>query len=144
MTDTVLLLVFVAGWLIVAISAIGSRTLMNFSHRQLEVFCRLRRRRELFGHILDLHDEVALAVEKLEALGLIVLISSGTLLWEKRPSETSTWVIGAGLTIVRKIVERHKGKIWVESDYGEGSTFYFTLERANGNAAKAEPAHPNR
>ncbi len=37
---------------------------------------------------------------------------------------------GAGLTIVRKIVERHEGKIWVESALGEGSTFYFTLSEA--------------
>jgi signal transduction histidine kinase len=34
---------------------------------------------------------------------------------------------GAGLTIVRKIVERHNGRVWLESSPGEGTTFYFTL-----------------
>jgi light-regulated signal transduction histidine kinase (bacteriophytochrome) len=38
---------------------------------------------------------------------------------------------GAGLTIAKKIVERHGGKIWLESTYGEGSKFYFTLQGGN-------------
>jgi len=34
---------------------------------------------------------------------------------------------GAGLTIVRKIIEGHGGQIWVTSKRGEGTTFHFTL-----------------
>ncbi len=39
---------------------------------------------------------------------------------------------GVGLTFVKKIIERHHGRIWIESLVGTGTTFFFTLHELKG------------
>jgi len=48
---------------------------------------------------------------------------------------------GAGLTIARKIIESHGGRVWLESEPGRGTTFFFTLGPASTGAMPAKPPH---
>ncbi|MGE5679980.1 MAG: PAS domain S-box protein [Bacillota bacterium] len=51
---------------------------------------------------------------------------------------------GLGLSIVRDIIEKHGGEIWVESQYGKGSQFHFTIPVASAQILLVDDSRTDR
>ncbi len=45
---------------------------------------------------------------------------------------------GAGLSIVKRVIDDHQGKIWIESEVGHGATFYFTIPKGLKSPDKSD------
>jgi Histidine kinase-, DNA gyrase B-, and HSP90-like ATPase len=82
--------------------------------------------------IVSLEERNQIAVCSVEDFGDGIVISQQEKIFEKfyRVNNTKTEVhpgLGLGLFIAREIIKNHNGKIWIKSEPGLGSTFYFSL-----------------
>lgn len=79
MTPDVLLTVALIGLIFAAFTAIGSRLLIDFSRRELDIYCRRHRLGERFAEIMAEHDRVVLSIASLRTVSVAVALISGAI-----------------------------------------------------------------
>ncbi len=83
-------------------------------------------RREGEGYVFSVSDNgVGIAAEDYERIFTI---------FQRAHGNSGYGGTGVGLAVCRKIVERHLGRIWLQSEPGRGTTFFFTLQAAPAEA----------
>ncbi|RMF37885.1 MAG: HlyC/CorC family transporter [Planctomycetota bacterium] len=64
--------IMVAGWILTLVGGLGIHVLDNFNGRRLEAYCRMRRKLDRFGRILDGYEDAAIAAQYLLLCGLVI------------------------------------------------------------------------
>ena len=102
----------------------------------------------LIGNAIKFHNEeppkVHITAENLEKDWLFSIADNGIgidpkysdrafMIFQRLHNKNDYPGTGIGLAICKRIVERHKGKIWLKSKPGEGTTFYFTIPKTGSD-----------
>ena len=86
MTPSMFLAIALFAIVSATLMAIGGRILVDFSRRDLDIYCRRHRMGERFAMIMATHDQVALAVDSVRTVSVVVAIASGSLYFLQSPT----------------------------------------------------------
>lgn len=92
---------------------------IKYSPQESEIVVKLKREA---GHVVLSVQDFGIGISKDQSKKIFERLYQVT-----DPTEKTFPGLGMGLYISREIVRRHKGKIWVESEKGKGSTFFVSL-----------------